>query len=87
MCPLNVPLPAKAFFISQCEKLKCPWELEDSREGRERAEWGSCSAGEEGGCGEQGRLVKPSPSRHFNNLISIKRTFPAIKILLKLPAA
>lgn len=60
MYPLNVPLPAKAFFIAQCEELKCPWELGACGEGRERAEWRSCSAGEEGGCGEQGRLVKPS---------------------------
>lgn len=63
MYPLSVPLPAKAFFISQCEELKCPWELEACGEGRERAEWGSCSEGEEGGCGEQGRLVKPSPQQ------------------------
>lgn len=28
---------------------------------RKRAEWGSCSEGEEGGSGKQGRLVKPFP--------------------------
>lgn len=57
------------------------------RGGKELSGVGGCAEGEEGGGGEQGKLARPSPSRHFNNLISIKRTFPAIKILLKLPAA
>jgi hypothetical protein len=65
------------------------WELRAYGKGKEVAGWRSHPEGEEGGGGEKGKLVRPSPppSRHFNNLISIKRTFPAIKILLKLPAA
>jgi hypothetical protein len=71
-------------------ELKFSWELGAYGEGRERAEWKSSPEVEEGGRGGVGRKAGwqgPPPSRHFNNLISIKRTFPAIKILLKLPAA
>lgn len=63
MHPLSAPLPAKALFMSWYEELKCPWELGACGEGRKGAEWGSCSEGEEGGSGEQGRLVKPSPQQ------------------------
>lgn len=60
MCPLSATLLAKALFMFQHEELKFSWELGAYWEGKKGAEWGRYSEGEEGGSGEQGRLVKPS---------------------------